>query len=115
MKTCISSFTLEKLTALVKEMGQPAFRAKQIFHWLHQRQAEAFEQMTWNEDDLSILLEQRKNIVEVPEIPGGYYLTRAVDQAYWQVINKTKNVKDALVYWSDVADNEIARKIKQYS
>ena len=76
---------------------------------------EAFELMSWNEDDLSILLEQRRNIVEVPEIPGGYYLTRAVDQAYWQVINKTKNVKDALVYWSDVADNEIARKIKQYS
>ena len=76
---------------------------------------EAFEQMSWKEDDLSILLEQRRNIVEVPEIPGSYYLTRAVDQAYWQVINKTKNVKDALVYWSDVADNEIARKIKQYS
>lgn len=76
---------------------------------------EAFEQMSWDEEDLSILLEQRKNIVEVPEIPGGYYLTRAVDQAYWQVINKTKNVKDALVYWSDIADNEITRKIKQYS
>lgn len=76
---------------------------------------EAFEKMSWNEDDLSILLEQRENIVEVPEIPGGYYLTRSVDQAYWQVINKTKNVKDALVYWSDVANNEITRKIKQYS
>lgn len=76
---------------------------------------EAFEQMSWKEEDLAILLEQRRNIVEVPEIPGGYYLTRAVDQAYWQVINKTKNVKDALVYWGDVSDNEIRRKIKQYS
>ena len=76
---------------------------------------EAFEGMAWEEDDLNILLEQRRNIVEVPEIPGSYYLTRSVDQAYWQVINKTKNVKDALVYWSDVADNEIKRKIRQYS
>ena len=75
----------------------------------------AFEGMSWDEDDMAILLEQRGNIVEVPEIPGGYYLTRAVDQAFWQVINKTKNVKDSLVYWGDVADNEIARKIKQYS
>ncbi|MBO4468717.1 MAG: extracellular solute-binding protein [Clostridia bacterium] len=76
---------------------------------------EAFEKMSWNEDDLSILMEQRSNIVEVPEVPGGYYLTRSVDQAYWQVINKTKNPKDALVYWGGVADSEIARKIKQYS
>ena len=71
--------------------------------------------MTWNESDLDILLQQRKNITEVPEVPGGYYLTRSVDQAYWQVINKTKNPKDALVYWGGVADNEIKRKIKQYS
>lgn len=76
---------------------------------------EAFEKMTWNESDLSILSKQRKNIAEVPEVPGGYYLTRSVDQAYWQVINKTKNAKDALVYWGGVADNEIKRKIKQYS
>lgn len=76
---------------------------------------EAFEQMSWDKDDLAILLEQRNNIVEIPEIPGGYYLTRSVDQAFWQVINKTKNVKDALVYWGDVSDNEIHRKIKQYS
>ncbi len=76
---------------------------------------EAFERMSWDEDDLEILLEQRNNISEVPEIPGSYYLTRSVDQAYWQVVNKTSNVKDALVYWSKIADNEITRKIKQYS
>ena len=76
---------------------------------------EAFERMSWDEEALDVLLEQRGQIVEVPEIPGGYYLTRAVDQAYWQVVNKTKNVKDAIVYWGDVANNEIKRKIKQYS
>ena len=42
----ISSFTLEQLTVFVKEQGQPAFRAKQIFHWLHQRGVTDFDQMT---------------------------------------------------------------------
>ncbi len=42
----ISSFTLEQLTVFVKELGQPAFRAKQIFHWLHQRGVTDFDQMT---------------------------------------------------------------------
>ena len=34
-KRCISSLTLAELTAALKAMGQPGFRAKQIFHWVH--------------------------------------------------------------------------------
>lgn len=75
---------------------------------------EAFENMSWDSDDLDVLLEQRKQIIELPEIPGGYYLTRAVDQAYWAVINGESNEKDALTKWGEIANNEIARKIKQY-
>ena len=33
-KRCISSLTIEELAAEMKAMGQPAFRAKQIFHWV---------------------------------------------------------------------------------
>ena len=36
-KRCISSLTLAELTAALKAMGQPGFRAKQIFHWVHQK------------------------------------------------------------------------------
>ena len=46
IKNCISSYTLEGLTALMKELGQPAFRAKQIFHWLHQKLVTEFSAMT---------------------------------------------------------------------
>ena len=35
-KRCISSLTLEELAAELKALGQPGFRAKQIFHWVHQ-------------------------------------------------------------------------------
>lgn len=45
-KTCISSDTLAQLTARIKQMGQPAFRAKQLFRWLHQKNAVDFSQMT---------------------------------------------------------------------
>ncbi len=45
-KNCISSYTLEGMTALMKELGQPAFRAKQIFHWLHQKLVTEFSAMT---------------------------------------------------------------------
>ena len=45
-KNCISSYTPEQLAALMKEMGQPAFRAKQIFRWLHQKLVTEFSTMT---------------------------------------------------------------------
>lgn len=45
-KTCISSYTLEQLAEQLKAMGQPVFRAKQIFHWLHQKLVTEFSAMT---------------------------------------------------------------------
>ena len=41
----LKSMTPEELAGLVKELGQPAFRAKQIFQWLH-RGATSFDEMT---------------------------------------------------------------------
>ena len=45
MKADLKSMTMEELSAYIKECGQPAFRAKQIFQWLH-RGVQTFEEMT---------------------------------------------------------------------
>ena len=42
----IKSLYLEELTEKLKEMGQPAFRAKQIFEWPHEKLVENYEEMT---------------------------------------------------------------------
>lgn len=41
----LKSMTLEELTAALREMGEPAFRGKQVFAWLH-RGVRSFEEMT---------------------------------------------------------------------
>ena len=41
----LKSMTLPELSALLKEMGQPAFRAKQLYGWLH-RGVRSYEEMT---------------------------------------------------------------------
>lgn len=46
MREDIKSMTLEELTQAMKDMGEPAFRGRQIFTWLHQRGAVSFEEMT---------------------------------------------------------------------
>jgi hypothetical protein len=53
-------------------------------------------------------------VKEVPEVPGSYYLSRAIDQAFWTVVNGETNSKDAVMKWSKVADDEITRKIEEY-
>ena len=41
----LKSMTLPELSALLKQMGQPAFRAKQLYTWLH-RGVRSYEEMT---------------------------------------------------------------------
>ena len=44
-KTDIKSMTVPELEEMLKGMGQPKFRAKQLFSWL-QKGAESFDDMT---------------------------------------------------------------------
>ncbi|SEL18609.1 23S rRNA (adenine2503-C2)-methyltransferase [Butyrivibrio sp. ob235] len=44
--TDIKSLTKEELTSFIKDMGEPGFRAGQIYDWMHKKQARSFEEMT---------------------------------------------------------------------
>jgi 23S rRNA (adenine2503-C2)-methyltransferase len=45
-KTDIGSMDLNELSEFLKEQGEKSFRAKQIYSWLHEKQAESFDEMT---------------------------------------------------------------------
>lgn len=45
MKTDLKSLTMEELSAYISQLGEPAFRSKQIFRWLH-RGVNTFDEMT---------------------------------------------------------------------
>lgn len=42
----IRTFEIDDLQDLVKELGQPAFRAKQLYEWLHVKNVCSFDEMT---------------------------------------------------------------------
>ena len=46
IKTDLKSLTLEQLQEEIEGLGEPKFRAKQIFDWIHVKRADSFEQMT---------------------------------------------------------------------
>ena len=54
----IKAMTLPEMTAALKEMGQPAFRAKQIYTWLH-KGVRSYDEMTNISKDLRAKLEEQ--------------------------------------------------------
>ena len=46
MKTDIKSLSLDELKNEIENMGEKAFKAKQIYEWLHKHGAESFDEMT---------------------------------------------------------------------
>lgn len=51
----IKSLNLRQLKACMAEMGEKSFRAKQIYEWIHQKQADSFDEMS----NLSVLLREK--------------------------------------------------------
>src|SRR3954453_4468917 len=54
----------EELEALVREWGEPAYRGRQIFHWLHRRGVLEPEQMS----DLPLALRERLTSARSEEV-----------------------------------------------
>jgi len=66
MKTHPKSMTQQEIGALLKELGQPAFRAKQVYTWLH-KGVRSYDEMTNLPKDLRELLAQQYPICP-PEV-----------------------------------------------
>ena len=62
----LKSQTLPELTATLKELGQPAFRGKQVYTWLH-KGVRSYDEMTNLSKDLRNLLAERFPI-NAPEV-----------------------------------------------
>ena len=73
-KIDIKSMNVNELEDLLKELGEPKFRAKQIFDWLHAKQVDSFEEMT----NLSKGL--REKLSETASINGVQIVRKLVSQ-----------------------------------
>ena len=51
---------------------------------------------------------------EIPEIPGGYYTSRNVDNAFKAVIYNNTNPREALNYYNKQINAEILRKREEF-
>lgn len=77
--------------------------------------ADAVSRLSWDEESLEIILNQWDKVTEIPEVPGSYYVSRSIDQAFWATKNAKKSAKEAIIDWSITSDKEIERKIEEYA
>ena len=75
----------------------------------------AVYRLGWDKATLQALQNQFDKVQNLPEVPGSYYVSRSVQQVFWNVVNNGQNVEDMLEKWIPEADDEIRRKTQEYA
>ena len=76
--------------------------------------AEAMTKLMWDESDLELLLKQREFVKELPEVLGGYYTSRGLDNAFRDVVLSGRNYREALREQEIKINAEFVRKQREF-
>ena len=74
----------------------------------------AFTRLAWTEKEKEVLLEQWEYTVGVPEVAGGYYTGRNLENAFREVVNKNLNPRQVLSDYIITINSEIDRKREEF-
>jgi len=76
---------------------------------------EALEQLPWPVKDYNNLNEQWKWVKGIPQVPGGYFTGRHLDNAFRRVVNAGENYREALLDYVIYINDEITLKRKEFN
>jgi len=76
---------------------------------------EALRELPWPARDYESLEAQWEWVAGVPEVPGGYFTGRHLDNALREVLNNGTNTADALYDYVQEIDYEIAQKREEFN
>lgn len=75
---------------------------------------EAFRQIPWNASEREKLSGQMAQLRVLPILPGNYYVTRGITNSFRGVMYDGENVRELLVKWEDIINDELDRKWQEY-
>ncbi|MDD5900782.1 MAG: extracellular solute-binding protein, partial [Lachnospiraceae bacterium] len=70
----------------------------------------SFEELPWSADQMAILREQWSWTEQVPEVPGGYFVSRHITNAARKVYNEKQDPRETLLDYTDTINDEIEKK-----
>lgn len=74
----------------------------------------AFTRLAWTEEEKEMLLAQWVDTVGVPEVAGGYYTGRNLENAFREVVNNKYNARQILQDYILTINSEIDRKREEF-
>ena len=74
---------------------------------------DAMRGISWSHDELAVLTEQLKSVRGLPEVAGGYYMGRSVNNAVRTVVNTGTAPKETLYEYVRDINEEIANKRRE--
>lgn len=75
---------------------------------------EAIASLPWSTQDLENIMTQYNNLATIPEMPGGYIITRYVEFAFLDALNNNADPVESLLDYVDDINKEITRKRKEF-
>ncbi|MCA0755077.1 extracellular solute-binding protein [Paenibacillus sp. N4] len=76
---------------------------------------EALEQLPWPVKDFNNLERQWQWVRGIPQVPGGYFTGRHLDNAFRRVVNESENPREALSDYILYMNDEIALKRQEFN
>jgi len=74
----------------------------------------AFEELPWNEAELQVIENQLSVSRAVPQVPGSYYLTRHLNNAFRAVVISGEDLRDTLSEYNVTINEELTTKRKEF-
>ncbi|MDR1530805.1 MAG: extracellular solute-binding protein [Clostridiales bacterium] len=75
---------------------------------------EAFGRLPWPRSQADALMAQWSEVVEMPQIPGSYYIGRNISFAFRSVVYSFANERETLYKYNKEINKEIARKRREF-
>jgi ABC-type glycerol-3-phosphate transport system substrate-binding protein len=75
---------------------------------------EAFSQLAWGSEQMAVLEEQRSWTVGVPEVPGGYFLSRHIINAVRRILNEGQDTRETVLDYNITINEELIKKRKEF-
>lgn len=75
---------------------------------------EAFDTLSWSEKEAAVLKEQWKSVTDVPQIPGNYFVSRCLTNAFRTVMDEKGNPVRVLNSFNKDMNSEITRKRQEF-
>ncbi len=74
----------------------------------------AYESLPWTRAEWQVLEQSMQNGRCVPEVPGGYFTSRHINNAFRSVVLQMSDVKDTLLDYVDAINREITKKRQEF-